>query len=103
MDFLEFIKPELLILIPVMFLVGKGIKKSNVPDKFIPMILGTLSVLLSGIYVFASEPILGSQAILTAIFTAFTQGILCAGASVYTNELIKQNQKKDEDENNGKI
>lgn len=103
MDFTNFIKPALLVLIPVLFITGKGIKKSPIPDKFIPLILGAFSILLSGVYVFASEPISGSRAILTAIFTAFTQGILCAGASVYANELIKQNKKKDEEKENGKI
>ena len=90
MDFQEYIKPELLILIPVLYLIGIAIKKSNLADKYIPFILGIVSVLLSGLYLFATEPISGGQAIATAIFTALTQGILIAGASVYANELVKQ-------------
>lgn len=90
MNFEEYVKPELLILIPVLYLVGLAIKKSNVADKFIPLLLGVVGVLLSGLYLFATEDINGSQAVATAIFTAITQGILVAGASVYANELIKQ-------------
>lgn len=90
MNFEEYVKPELLILIPVLYLVGLAIKKSNIADKFIPLLLGVVGVLLSGLYLFATEDINGSQAVATAIFTAITQGVLVAGASVYANELIKQ-------------
>lgn len=90
MNFEEYVKPELLILIPVLYLVGLAIKKSNIADKFIPFLLGIVGVLLSGLYLFATEDINGSQAVATAIFTAITQGVLVAGASVYANELIKQ-------------
>lgn len=95
MNYQEFIKPELLILIPVLYFIGIGIKKSAIRDSWIPLILGGTGILLSGIYLFAVEEINGTQAIATAIFTAITQGILCAAASVYTNQLIKQAQKED--------
>ena len=36
----EYLKPELLVLIPVLYFVGMGFKKSeNVPDKHIPALL----------------------------------------------------------------
>lgn len=94
-DFQQYIKPELLILIPVLYLIGEGIKKTKIANNFIPLILGVVSVLISGVWLFATEPINGSQAIATAIFTALTQGVLCAGAAVYANQLIKQGQKED--------
>lgn len=90
MDFNEFIKPELLMIIPVLYLVGAAIKKSSVDSKHIPWILGVAGVVLATIYIFAAEPITGTQAIFTAVFTAITQGILCAGASVYVNQIYKQ-------------
>lgn len=90
MDFQEFIKPELLILVPVLYLIGAGIRKSEIANKHIPWILGLVSVVLAGLYIFASEPILSSQNVAIAVFTAITQGILCAGASVYVNQIIKQ-------------
>lgn len=95
MNFQQYIKPELLILIPVLYLIGKALKQSEFNNKFIPLILGAISVVLSGVYVFAIEPVTGAQGVATALFTAITQGILCAGASVYTNELITQAKKGD--------
>ena len=92
--FKEFIKPELLILIPVLYLIGIGIKKSEVKDKFIPLLLGTIAIILSGLYVFATSEIAGSKEIAMAIFVALTQGILTAGTSVYFDQLYKQSQKK---------
>ena len=95
MNFQEFIKPELLVLIPVLYFIGVAIKKSKLNDTLIPFILGVVSVLLSGLYIFATEEIEGTQAVATAIFTALTQGVLVAAASVYTNQIIKQSQKED--------
>ena len=90
MNYQEFIKPELLILIPVLYFVGVAIKKSTIRDSRIPFILGAVGVLLAGIYLLASTEINGLQGLATALFTALTQGILCAAASVYSNQLIKQ-------------
>jgi hypothetical protein len=95
MDYQQFIKPELLILIPVLYFIGMAIKKSALKDKFIPLILGAISIFLSGIYVIANCELNGTQAIATALFTAITQGVLVAGASVYVNQIIKQSQKEE--------
>ena len=38
MDFLEYIKPELLILVPVLYVIGMAIKKTAlIADKLIPL------------------------------------------------------------------
>lgn len=95
MNFEEFIKPELLILIPVLYLIGIGIKKSKkISDSLIPIILGGVGVLLSALWVFAMSDVSNGKEIAVAIFTAVTQGVLIAGASVYSNQLIKQFEKK---------
>ena len=91
----EFIKPELLVLIPVLYLCGIALKKSQMPDKSIPMILGAVSVALSFLFIGATSVIGGWQEALMAIFSGITQGVLCAGASVYVNQLIKQNSKEE--------
>lgn len=98
MNYQEFIKPELLILIPVLYFVGSAIKKSKIRDNIIPFVLGAVGVLLSGVYLFAAEEIIGAQAMATAIFTAITQGVLCAAASVYANQIIKQAAQNSEEE-----
>lgn len=95
MNYQEFIKPELLVLIPVLYFIGMAIKKSAINDTLIPFILGVVGVLMSGIYLFASTEINGTQAVATAVFTAITQGVLVAAASVYTNQILKQSQKEE--------
>ena len=97
MNYQEFIKPELLVLIPVLYFVGMAIKKSELKDKFIPFILGFLGICLSAVYLLAAETPASLQDVATAIFTAITQGVLVAAASVYANQLIKQAQKDDND------
>lgn len=92
-NYQEFIKPELLVLIPVLYFIGVAIKKSKIKDALIPFILGGVGVFLSGLYLFATEGINGSQQLATALFTALTQGVLIAAASVYANQIIKQATK----------
>ncbi len=93
MQIYDYIKPELLTLIPVLYLLGLGLKKSKVKDNFIPIILGVVSVLLSALWIIATIDILTVKDIALAIFTSVTQGILISGASVYVNQLYKQSKK----------
>lgn len=82
----EYIKPELLVLVAVLYIVGLMIKQTEkIKDKYIPAILGVMGILLSLLYVLATEGVA-----LIGVFTAITQGILVAGVAVYVNQLIKQ-------------
>lgn len=92
---IDFIKPELIVLIPVLYLLGIALKKSQIADKHIPSILGMTAVVLSLLFVLATSVIGSWQETIMAVFLGLTQGILCAGASVYFNQIIKQS-KKDE-------
>ena len=49
MELNEFIKPELLILIPVLYIVGIGLKKSKLSDTLIPLVLGGIAICSVGI------------------------------------------------------
>ena len=91
----EFIKPEFVLLVPVLYIIGAGLKAMIVPDKWIPLMLGCCGVLVCGIYVFATTAITGWQSVLLGMFTAIVQGVLCAGASVYVNQIVKQVGKKE--------
>ena len=97
MDYISnFIKPELLVLVPVLYIIGAGLKKSqSIADKHIPMLLGAAGVMLALAYVLATSGLTDLRAVLLSGFVAVTQGILCAGASVYVHEIITQS-KKDE-------
>lgn len=94
MNFQDLIKPELLILIPVIYLVGVAFKKSEVNNKYIPLILGCISIFLCGFYTFATCNFSNLQDVLIAIFTSISQGILISGASVYVNQIYKQLKKR---------
>ncbi len=88
-----FVKPELVVLIPVLFFIGSAIKKSKVPDAWIPYILGVISILLSLLYLVGCCSIQSWHEAAAMLFTAITQGILTAGGSVYIHQLMKQKQK----------
>lgn len=95
MNYQDYIKTELLILIPVLYFIGIGLKKSKLPDKWIPIVLGVSAVVLSAVWVIATADINGLQETASAIFTAVTQGVLVAGASVYANQLYIQAKKEE--------
>ena len=95
MNYQEYIKTELLILVPVLYFIGIGLKRSNLADKWIPLILGTISVVLSSVWVIATCDLGNMQEGAHALFTAFTQGVLIAGASVYANQLYVQSKKEE--------
>jgi hypothetical protein len=90
----EFIKPELLILVPVLYLVGIALKRSAVADKHIPWILGAAGVVLSYLWIAGTCRMANAQEIVLAVFTGLVQGILAAGASVYCNQIVKQAGKE---------
>ena len=95
MTFEEFIKPELLILIPVLYMVGIGLKKSKLSDTLIPLSLGGISIILSSAWVISTSEISTLKDVASAVFISVTQGILSAGASVYINQIYVQSKKKD--------
>ena len=95
MELKEFIKPELLILIPVLYVVGIGLKKSKFSDTLIPLILGGIAIVLSAAWVIATSDISTLKDVAYALFISVTQGILSAGASVYVKQLYVQAKKKD--------
>ena len=91
----EFVKPELLVLVPVLYLIGDGLKKSDFSDRLIPSALGLAGVLLAAMYIAATGTFAGAQDVIAGVFAALTQGVLCAGASVYVNQVIKQAGKNE--------
>ena len=90
MNIMDFIKPELLILVVALYFIGVAIKNSGIKDKWIPFILGGCGIVLAGVWVLATTIIATYQDGLMAIFVAVTQGVIVAGMSVYANQLFKQ-------------
>ena len=83
MDFLNYIIDNVLILIPVLYIIGTFLKGLDIiNDKYIPLILMAFSIAFS-------------IAILGLNIDSIIQGILITGTTVLSNQLIKQS-KKDE-------
>ena len=84
-----FIKPELMILVPMLYMVGKTIKNTKkIHNSRIPFVLGILGIILASIYNIATSELIDYKSLLMCIFVGITQGITCAGLSVYANQLI---------------
>jgi len=93
---MNYVKPELIVVAVVLYFIGMGLKHAQaVKDKYIPLILGSLGIVLCAVWVFASCPISTGQEIAMAVFTAIVQGILVAGLSTYVNQTMKQMSKEE--------
>ena len=83
MDILKFITENALILIPVLYIVGAILKGTElIKDKYIPIILIPIGIAFS-------------IAVIGVNIQAVIQGILVTGATVYSNQLIKQLNKNE--------
>jgi len=93
----EYIDENLFVLIPVLYALGAAIKKSRIKDWLIPYLLGGAGILLATAYLLAFSHIGGAADVFGVIFAGTTQGILCASASVYTDNLLKQALRRKEE------
>lgn len=95
-NIMDFIKPELLALVPALYIIGAFLKSAQwFADKAIPAVLGLAGVLLAALWVAGTSDMSTLQDHLLAIFTALVQGFMCAGAAVYCNQIVKQTKKED--------
>lgn len=93
-NIMKTIKPELLTLIPVLYFIGMGLKRAQaVADRWIPLLLGGAGILLALLWVLSGTPLPDVRHLLLAIFSAVTQGVLCAGCAVYVHQISKQARK----------
>ena len=70
----QYIHTELLVLIPALWGVGMAVKKSRIENRFIPLILFTVSVAASALKIFADCEPGGVQAVCGGVFARLTQG-----------------------------
>ena len=83
MEFLNYISDNALVLIPVIYIVGMFLKGlEGVSDKYIPFVLMFVSIAFS-------------IAMLGLNVDSIIQGILIAGTTVLSNQLIKQSKKSE--------
>ena len=84
MDILNYVVEEGLIMIPVLYIIGEIVKGTEwLTDKWIPLVLLVISV--------------GFTPLLLGTYDAsnIVQAVLVAGATVFSNELIKQSSRED--------
>ena len=92
----ELIRPELLVLIPVLYFLGLGLHKmAAFEDRWIPLALGAAGIALALAYLVAAQPVSSVPEIAMLIFAGVTQGILCAGCSLFAEKLITRSKKDD--------
>lgn len=85
----EYINPELLILVPVLYVIGMMIKEIEIiKNKYIPLILTCISLVLTNLYVLGVG---GLSAV--NLFTGIVQSVLCVAMAVYADQLKKQFRK----------
>ena len=85
----------------ILYVIGAVIKNSRIKDWKIPFILGALGILLAGLWIFSANTITGTQQVLSMIFASITQGVLCAAAGVYTDNLYRQLKEKNREQKSG--
>ena len=87
----SYINPELLVLVPALFLVGMAIKRYGSDDRVIPLVLGLLGMLLACLYGIATMK--GGDSVAMVLFTGLLQGIFCAAGAVFAHQNYKQLSK----------
>lgn len=91
---MNYVKPELIVVAVALYFIGMALKQAqSVKDKYIPLLLGGVSIVLCAIWVLATSEIWNGQQVAMAVFTAITQGILVAGLSTYVDQIKKQVHK----------
>ena len=86
---MNYVKPELIVVAIVLYFVGMGLKQAQaVKDKYIPLILGCVGIVLCAIWVLATGSLATTQDGAMAVFTAIVQGILVAGVGMCVDKII---------------
>lgn len=93
-NIVEFVKPELTVVVVALWVIGYFLKNAQtVKDNIIPFVLLAVGVLVAALWVFATSPLSTPQDIALAVFAAITQGVIVTGVAVLGNQLVKQAQK----------
>ena len=80
-----YLNPELAVLSALLYAIGAYLKKSEFRDKYIPLVLGAVGIVLAVIYICVLDGLSARN-----VFNGITQGILYAATSVYANQIVKQ-------------
>lgn len=85
MEIIDYIRPELLFVAVICYLVGELVKGTKLKNNFIPLIVGGVGIAIGIVY--CGLEVSWS---FNGVVTGAVQGLLCAAASTYINQVIKQ-------------
>lgn len=92
----EYLNPEVAILVPVLWVIGKAVKSSKkIKDKYIPIVVGVIGVCLCTLYQMTVHLPVTPSGIVQTLFFGITQGVICGGLAVYSDQIAKQLGKEE--------
>lgn len=97
MDISTLIDQRLLILLPLLYFLGEYIKITPIKRWLIPIILMSISVVISVLYL---SFIIESTISVSTVINGFIQGIFIASSTVGINQFFKQVLEKRKEDNN---
>lgn len=71
---LEYIDPQLVILVPMLWGIGMAVKKSSIENRFIPAVLLVCAWAVVMLHLMSSKLTLDSQSVSAVLFAVITQG-----------------------------
>lgn len=87
----NYVDPKLIVVAVALYFVGMGLKKTEkIDDKFIPMVLAGIGIVLAGLFIFATGTFVTVQDIALGIFNAIVQGVIVGALPVWVNQNVKQ-------------
>lgn len=94
-ELMTYIKPELLVVSVVLYLLGTALERTGwIAEKYIPITLCIAGVVICGIWVLSTSHLAGLQSVLLAVFTSVVQGILVTGLTVGSHTLLTGKKKE---------
>lgn len=97
----EYVRSELLVIVPVLYIIARNLNASKINKQLIPMVLMAIAVIMAGIYTFATVDTSTIHMFLMAVFSTLVQGILLSGTAVFGG-ILAQTVGKPKDVNSPK-
>ena len=70
----QFIDPQLLIVVPMLWGIGMAVKKSTIENRFIPAVLMVCSCMVVMIHLVSTNRLADRQAVAACVFAGISQG-----------------------------